>query len=211
MSMEPRRATAAEVYQSIKADILRGVFLAGERLDPRGLAEMTASSASTVHMVLGRLAVEHLLLSLPGEGFHMPFLNEAALRGTYRWMCKIAHVALDLAVEDPIDDARGSPPTIIVAKNDPDVLATEQFFACLAARTEIADVKFAMAQTNDRLHALRRLEKRLIPDGLSEIKAMSTLLAQEEHSALRSALEQYRDRRLAHVPELVRLRHRVRQ
>ena len=211
MSMEASRAAAADVYHWVKAAVLKGEFLAGERLDPRGLAKKIGASPSTVHTVLGRLAAEHLLLSLPGEGFHMPFLTEDVLRSAYRWMYALSLTALDLAGDDPAHELQGPTPTSPLVDDDPDVLATERFFNSLAARTENHDVRIAMAQTNDRLHALRRLEKHVLPDRMAEIDAMCGLLGRNEHDALRDALACYRDRRLVHVPELVRLRHRVRQ
>lgn len=208
--MEQPRAATAHVYQAIKALILRGAFLAGERLDPKHLAARTEASPSTVHMVLGRLASEHLLLSLRGEGFHMPFINEDALRSAYRWMYALSLMALDLAVEDPAHELQGPIPANPFIDDDPDVHATERFFNALAAGAENRDVWIAMAQTNDRLHALRRLEKLVLPEGPAEIHALCELLDRRDYEALRAALARYRDRRLAHVGELVRLRHRVR-
>ncbi|WP_262423158.1 hypothetical protein [Brevundimonas denitrificans] len=83
------------------------------------------------------------------------------------------------------------------------VARTEALFDAIAALPEIAECGEAMAHANDRLRAVRRLEGYVIAGREAELASLYA--AANEPDRLVSALEAYRDRRLAVVPDLMRL------
>lgn len=192
-------------YHQIKAWVTGGRFLPGERLHPPRLKEDTGASLTTIYNALRRLAIERLVETGPHEGFHALADTEAQLRGLYRWVCALTILAVRNAA--PVIGGAHIESAPAEADTDSDmVVRTEAFHDAIAALPEIAECREAMAHASDRLRAVRKLEGYVIAEREGELAALQT--ATGEPDRLVALLEAYRDRRLAAVPDLMRLRAR---
>lgn len=203
--MDDEEMIGERAYRAIKARVIGGAFRPGERLEPSRLKDETGASLTTVYSALRRLAAERLVVSSRSEGFHAPVLTEGQLRGSYRWACALAVLAVDNAAPaiGPPQQARGPIP----APEGADIVRrTEALFGWIAALPEIEEFETAMAHANDRLRAVRRLEAYLIGDMDKELEVMSAAVGDPQRLIARLAA--YRDRRLLLVPDLARLRTR---
>jgi DNA-binding GntR family transcriptional regulator len=187
-------------YRTIKALVTGGELRAGTRLAPEQLKEVADASLTTTYNALRCLVVERLIDGSPSEGFHMPALTDAALRGRYGWACDVAIMAVRaaapaIAPDEPIEHT---------ARPAHLILATETLFALIAALPEIFEYRAAMAQANDRLRPLRRYEPALLDDLGAELAELDAARRGPDPQAIIAALHRYRDRRLPLAGELMR-------
>jgi len=202
--MDHEPSIGGRVYQALKARVTSGEFRPGQRLDPPRLAKETDASLTTIYNALRHLAVEHLVASPRNEGFHVPMVTEIQLRGTYQWICALACLGVTNAAPAIGSAAHPPPPPL---PSDGDITArTEALFSALAALPEIDEFREAVAAANDRLRAVRQLERYLFPDLGEELAALIDAYAEPDRIV--PLLRTYRDRRVAAVPNLVRLRIR---
>ena len=188
--------TMARVYQALKARVMAGEFAAGERIDPARLSAELAASATPIREALHRLAGERLVESWSQEGFRQPFLTEAGLRDLYGWSEDLLRMLFRAAERHGLASAPVTGPTGNYAA------ATAALFAQAAALSPNLEHRAAIASLNERCHALRLAEARLLPDAWEELEAFSLLLAAPRWTELRRWSGRYHAARLRRVPEL---------
>jgi DNA-binding transcriptional MocR family regulator len=202
--MDDQASIGGRAYQALKARVTSGEFRPGERLEPPRLVQEIDASLTTIYNALRHLAVERLVESHRSGGFHIPRVTEVQLRGTYHWICSLACLAVDNAAP-AIGGARRPWSPFVPA--DADVTTrTELLFDEMAALPEVDEYREAMGQANDRIRPVRRLETHVLPDLESEFAQL--IEAASEPERLNRLLAEYRDRRVAAVPDLARLRIR---
>ena len=87
-------ATAERVHEALKARIMGREFRPGDRLDPAILAVPLASSVTPVRDALHLLTGEDLVETRTGDGFHVPALDEPALKDLYDWSAELVALAI---------------------------------------------------------------------------------------------------------------------
>ncbi|WP_328643974.1 GntR family transcriptional regulator [Amycolatopsis sp. NBC_00348] len=88
-----------DVYEWLRADILGGVLVPGERLKFRPLCARYSASVSLVREVLSRLAEQGLVRASPQVGFQVTPISEADLRDLTVTRVDIEGLALRRSVE----------------------------------------------------------------------------------------------------------------
>lgn len=147
--------TMARVYQTLKARVMAGEFAPGERIDPARLSAELAASATPIRDALHRLAGERLVETWQHEGFRQPIVTEAGLRDLYDWSDEIVRLVLRAVERRPAVTQgyqAGDP-------EEPPAIALFEWFATLSVNHEH---RAAMGSLNDRCHALRILEAKLL-------------------------------------------------
>ncbi|WP_191229012.1 GntR family transcriptional regulator [Aurantiacibacter xanthus] len=184
------------VYSGLKQMLREGRRSPGARLDPAALADELAASITPVRDALYRLTGERMV-DAAGEGFQVPLLTEPDLRDLYAW-----NLQLLLAAPRPVD-----PPVGNTAAGLPASIAERAagIFAGIARLSGNCEQLAAIHALNDRLHAVRIGEEHWFNDCGDELAA----LAQAESREIRVLLGRYHRRRIAAVPELLRLRYRA--
>jgi DNA-binding GntR family transcriptional regulator len=81
--MGERTLLAEQVYQRIRADLLRGHIRPGERLTEEWAADHYAASRTPVREACRRLAEEGLLTHRPRRGYRVPPINEQEIEELY--------------------------------------------------------------------------------------------------------------------------------
>lgn len=201
--MDDQATIGGRVYQALKARVTSGEFRPGQRLDPPRLVKEADASLTTIYNALRHLAAERLVDSPRNEGFHIPTVTEVHLRGTYQWACSLAC----LSVKNAAPAFGGAPLARPSIPDQADITTrTEALFAALAELPEIDEFREAMDQANDRLRASRRLEVHVLTDLDAELANLVDATTAPDQ--LVPLLAEYRDRRIAAVPELARLRIR---
>ena len=193
--------TSERVYETLKGQLLRGVFHPGGRLDPAMLSVALSSSVTPVRDALNQLTGEGLVETRTGEGFHRPHLTAPDLQDLYRW----AEQVMTLAVRGwPRDSARGdvdAPPGLDGAER------AAALFLEIGRRSGNLEHGRAIAAINDRLHAVRMVEALALGDDATEMDAIAACLESDRRMLLRLVGGYFRRRaRLAH--EIVRAAYR---
>jgi len=194
--------TAERIYEALKAYVLRGAFRPGARLDPAALAERLDSSVTPVRASLNVLVGEGLVESGTGEGFHVPLLDEPALKDRYAWNAEILVLVLRRARNpgagflSPIETGNAA------------VRAAGLFLAIARWSPNLEHAR-AIALMNDRLHAVRVAESGVL-DGIdAELDAIAGAVERSEAAQLRPLLSRYHRRRARATAAILRQLYRM--
>lgn len=87
-------ATAERVHEALKRRIMGREFRPGDRLDPAVLAAPLSSSVTPVRDALHLLTGEGLVETRTSGGFHIPALDEPALKDLYDWSAELLALAI---------------------------------------------------------------------------------------------------------------------
>jgi len=186
-------------YGGLKQMLREGRAPPGSRLDPAALSATLVASVTPVRDALHRLAGERLVTAT-SDGFHVPALSEPDLRDLYAWN----HQLLLLALRASRQSRAGFLPTPSQEAHPADMV--EALFAAIGRAANNREQLLAIEGVNDRLHAVRRAELRVL-DRIDE--ELADLIAADLR-ALRSLIGRYHRRRIAAAPELVRALYRQR-
>jgi DNA-binding GntR family transcriptional regulator len=194
--------TAERIYEALKASVLRGVFRPGARLDPAVLAEQLDSSVTPVRASLNVLVGEGLVETGTGEGFHMPLIDEPALKDRYAWNAEILAVALR--------KVRPQPTVASVAKEIGNSAArTAALFLGIARWSSNMEHARAADRMNDRLHAARVAEAGVLPDIAGELDEITRAVESSDAVQLRPMLTRYHRRRIRSTAAILRQLYRM--
>ncbi len=193
--------TSERVQDALRRAVLEHRFRPGERLDPGPLAATLASSVTPVREALYVLAGEGLVETRTSDGFHLPQLDEPALRDRYRWNGQLARLAIGSrdGRSAPLGDGEPPEPADIAA-------ATMARIAQLSGNIELHR---AMASLNARLHPARTVETEIFPDVLKELAQIRAALAADDRPALRGLVAAYCRRRERAAAAILRLLYRA--
>ncbi len=193
--------TSERVYEALKRRLLSGAMLPDEKLEPAVLAAELNSSVTPVRDVLHRLSGERLVESRPSDGFHLPHVNEPALRDLYAWNAQV----LQLIVRSwPRGVATPS-----VAPLPADLgRATRSFFALFASRSGNIEHLAQIESVSDRLAAVRDAEPRVIQDTEAELRSLALDFDHADAGQIAKRVAAYHRRRIRAVPAIVRALYR---
>lgn len=194
--------TAGRVYDALRAIILNHGFRPGDRLDAALLAEQLAASVTPVRDALNTLTGEGLVESRRAGGFHLPPLDEPALKDMYAWEAQILRLALKDAqlvpAEPPSDRHRHS-----YAERVSDAVGA------VAGGSSNGEHVRAVGRLGARLHAVRTLEETVIEEAQSELARIEGALDQADRVELRRLWQAWYHRRIGAAARLVRAAYRT--
>lgn len=174
-------------YQALKERLLAGHWPAGFRLDTARLADDLGVSKSPVRDSLNRLAGEHLVEFEPGQGYHVPRLDERRLLDLYDLNLLLIFGALRDGI---VPLATGAP-----VDREPAILAA-WCFSRIGQLSGNAELLAAILGMNDRLAPARHLEAVLIADPMADLIALEVALtAGVDGSIIRQIVTQYHELR----------------
>ena len=185
-------------YDTLKWRLMNGVFPSGQRLEAARLADDIHVSVTPVRDVLNRLTGEKLVVSVPGDGFYVPTLDEGALRDLLDWNMHLALHALhsgensnhQLVAEDGgLSD--------IVDRAD-------LFFRSLTAGLENGEFIRAMDSVSDRLHTMRMHDQTVLGGTEEELNAMEKAFATGDIRETAKRIRIYHHRRRAKLTAYMR-------
>lgn len=202
MNSEP---ISKRVYDAIKRRILSRVYRPGERLDPALLAQTVSSSITPVRDALNLLTGQGLVETGTSEGFHIPHIDEPALKDLYGLNLEILALSIRAWPRD---------------RHSPSVSDEEEFgsnpVSAIAAlgngiawRSTNAEHSRAVKSLNDRLSAIRIVEPSVIEPVAGEIDSIDAALQGNDDHGLRRLLLDYHRRRQRKAAEIVRAYYRL--
>jgi DNA-binding GntR family transcriptional regulator len=194
--------TAERIYEALKAYVLRGIFRPGARLDPAVLADQLNSSVTPVRAGLNMLTGEGLVETGTGEGFHIPLIDEPALKDRYAWNAEILAIALRKARTHPV--AR---PEAEEAGNSAVRAAT--LFLEIGRWSPNHEHARAISLMNDRLHAARVAETGVLGDIDGELDELADATGRCDGTALRPMIARYHRRRSRSAAAILRQLYRM--
>ncbi|MCA1196501.1 GntR family transcriptional regulator [Sphingomonas sp. R647] len=183
-------------YAALKTILREGRLAPGHRLEAVRLADEIGVSMTPVRDALNRLVGEQLVEASAGDGFHVPRYSEAELRNLYEWHAALVTLAIRTArtLPDPDDLA-------VVLATRSHAEAAAMGFELLANTTANRELRTAILNAGDRLHAFRRLEHIALPLPAAEIAAAITPGPDQ-----RAAIRRYHVARMRAAPKLLEAR-----
>lgn len=194
--------TAERIYEAVKAHVLRGAFRPGARLDPAVLADRLGSSVTPVRAGLNMLVGEGLVETGTGEGFHLPLIDEPALKDRYAWNAEILALLLRKVGTPATDSA-------IREETGNTAVRTASLFLGIARRSPNLEHRRAICVMNDRLHAARVAEAGIL-DGIdAELDEIAAAAARRDAMRLRPAISRFHRRRIRSAAAILRQLYRM--
>lgn len=197
--------TSERVHDAIRRRILERAFHPGERLDPARLAQDLASSITPVRDALHVLAGRGLVATGTGEGFHIPHIDEPALKDLYAWNLEVLLLAVRSWGRSAAFSGDGGPGD---KASDPD-RSIASLGLGIARRSANAEHMRAVRLLNDRLQPLRVVEAMAIEPVEGEMEGLDTALAENDDTPLRRLLLDYHRRRQRKAADIVRAFYRA--
>jgi DNA-binding GntR family transcriptional regulator len=196
--------TAERVYEALKRRIMEHGFRPGDRLDPAMLAETLSSSVTPVREALHRLTGEGLVDTRTSEGFHLPAIDEPALKDLYGWTNDVLLLAVRgwSRARVPVITSSG------VARSG-SANWTAAIFLSIAERSSNSEHGRAVLSLNARLHAVRSVEPQVLDVVDAEIASIAEAVAGEEAERIRRLVSAYHKRRRRSAAALVRALYRT--
>lgn len=201
-------ATAERVYDALKSRIMTHEFRPGDRLDPGILAASLAASVTPVRDALHRLTGEGIVETRSAGGFHIPALDEPALKDLYNWSSEL----LTLAIRTwPRGEAV---PTAVSPSGRGDTARHAGLvFLGIARRSANSEHARAVGRLNARLHPVRCIEPRVLADTEAEleglVEAFQSAINDGRRDRLIRVCTAYHNRRRRGAAQIVRARYRI--
>ena len=197
-------ATAERVHEVLKARIMGREFRPGDRLDPAVLAAPLGASVTPVRDALHLLTGEGLVETRTSGGFHVPALDEPALKDLYDWSAELLALATrrwprpmdGVAAPDSSDDR-------------PIAVRTGEVFLAIARGSPNGEHAQAVDRLNARLHAVRSVEPHVLGGADAELAAVARAATEGERDLLSRLNTSYHRRRRRSAAEIVRAVYRV--
>jgi len=194
-------------YGALRKRLLVGHWPPGFRLEAVRLAEDLGVSITPIRDSLNRLTGERMIVSVPGDGFHVPMPDEADLIDLIGWHRLITFAAVQNwgAKEHPGDAVIGA---------DHYVDRSGRLFAIIASWSANQELEWALANAAARLGPFRALEPANLPGANEDLAAIEAAMIHRDSNTLLGLLAGYHARRAAIAGRLVhaarsinRLRH----
>lgn len=192
-------ATAERVYDAVKRRVLTGAYRPGERIEVAALAEALDSSNTPVRDALHLMVGERLVETRAGDGFHLRHLDVALLHDLYAWNAQV----LLLSLRGLASRHAERPATVDPKSDDPGDVTGEQFAAVARRGGNIEHLR-EIQSINDRLHAARLADSKVIADWHDEIRAIAAKIEANDVAALRHLIISYHRRRQRLAIEILR-------
>ena len=201
--------TSERVYEGLRQRILAREFRPGDRLDPSALAEVLNSSVTPVRDALHNLTGAGLVETRTSEGFHLPHIDEPGLQDLYAWNAEILSLALrsGRAAAEPAVSRLKFDDMMAAAGGDL-ATASAELFAGIAERSSNIEHHRAVRSANDRLHAARHAESRVLSGIDEELAALCEGLDEGAAAEHRKLITAYHRRRRRAAAEIVRSLYR---
>lgn len=173
-----------------------GAWPWGFRLESRKIADMLSTSITPVRDSLHRLVGEGMVSFAPGQGFHVPRMNETELRELF----ELNLILLLAAIDSSLQRSPVRSPDIACPDDAP------KLFLKLARMSDNTALVANVSALNDRLHQFRHCEQILFQDLDLEFSDM-LFFAEDENSIseLRILITGYHDRRSNEAAGFIRL------
>lgn len=203
--MAPDANARERIYSSIREDLQRGLYPPGARIDIQRIADQNHSSVTPVREVLARLSGEALVQPQRHGGFRAMHLDAPGLDGLYRWnaLVLVGATHLDvttIAVQMPVSIRPGTTGESAAAG----AVLVADIFLSLATATRNRDVERAVALGNTRLAYVRLVEGNVLRRLPEEIANLAVQAANQDIPGLRRSILSYHQRRISHLPELMK-------
>ncbi len=198
-------ATAERVYDVLKRRIMDHEFRPGERLDPAALADTLASSVTPVRDALHVLTGEGLVETRTSDGFHLPHIDEPALKDLYAWNGDVLVYAIRAwpkACGGMMEDTKTVEPIPVLD-------AVGDLFARIAGRSANAEHARAIASLNARLQAARTVEMHIFNDIRLDFSAIGDAFEIDDRHTLRRLIMLFHRRRQKAAAVIVRALYRI--
>jgi DNA-binding GntR family transcriptional regulator len=190
------------IYHDVRDLVMGREASPGTRLDPAVLAKQLNSSTTPVREALNRLVGERLVETRTSTGYHLPLLDEPALKDLIGWSAEILALSLK-RVTGSIETAAAAAQSSAY----PDRVAAA--FSAMARAAGHAEYGPAIGQANAKLHAIRLGEPETFGDSEIELSHMIDAMRTDRLDDLKKLVQSYHRRRQRHAAELLRRRYRA--
>lgn len=185
-------------YDALRRRLLGGAWPSGYRLEAARLALEFDVSITPVRDCLNRLTGEKLVHSSPGDGFHVPRLDETDLCAMLDWH----HALIRLALKWEGAQER----TMLLPKGYNGIATrTALLFASAAGLADNDELEMAISSITARLNRFRLRENEVLADATEELDAIESCIRVGGRAELLDMIDNYHLRRRGVASRLVRL------
>lgn len=181
-------------------------FRPGERLDPASLADSLSSSVTPVRDALHILTGERLVETRASDGFHVPQIDEPALKDLYEWNHEVLLTAMRAAQRSRLTS--GSTHSLPSPGGDT-ADRTGDIFDLIGSLSTNVEHRGAIRSLNARLHAVRTIEPVVLGDVEAEIEPLAQAVVGRAWSEARHLTLSYHRRRRRAAAQLLRALYRA--
>ncbi|RMB07673.1 GntR family transcriptional regulator [Eilatimonas milleporae] len=199
------------VYDAIKAMVITHELGPGARIRLEPLADRLRVSNTPVREALIQLAAERVISDMPKAGFFTKDISEAETRDLYRLGQHLLDWSLAAATRNRQIPGLLKPPKLFdIGDRLADLPAgsivemMDDLFNHIARQSGNADIVHMTGNINDRTHYIRLQECTLVEDMATDVAALCALYYARELKALRPALNDFHEKRLALLPDVIR-------
>lgn len=194
--------TSERIYDEIRDLVTSRKIRPGLRLDPRAIAKQLNSSTTPVREALNRLVGERLVETRTSTGYHLPLIDEPALKDLIGWSADILVLAVR-RVSGTMPPAGLLP---ALSSTYPERVAA--LFSAIVKASGHAEYLGAIDQASASLHAVRLGEPEIFDDLDLELEALNSAMLKEPLDELKRLLQAYHRRRQKVAADLLRRRYR---
>lgn len=189
------------IYQELRQEVLGGQVRPGQKIDIEALAKKYRFSSLPIRLLVNRMIGERVVELTPHDGYAIPSAKERRIREVHKWNRRILLMALETAMAEEPD--RVFPPLEL---DESDVVAaTEALFLAIAEFSDMDETRYAVANVNDRLRPIRRLDTGPLIDHPAELQAFKAAWEAHNLKLLHRLVRKYHHRRLELVSQFVAL------
>lgn len=190
------------IYEDLRDLVTRRETKPGIRLDPGVIAKQLNSSTTPVREALNRLVGERLVETRTSTGYHLPLIDEPALKDLIGWSGEILALAIRRITTSLVGAAELPGP----ASTYPDRIGA--VFAAIVRASGHVEYIPAIAQANARLHAVRLGEHESFDDLETELGGLVSAMREDSLGDVKRLVQTYHRRRTRVAAELLRRRYR---
>ena len=154
-----------------------------------------------LHVLTG----EGLVETRTSDGFHIPQIDEPALKDLYAWNKEVIVLAIRGWPKIRLDVGSVASRREVVPLAD----AVQDLFTVIADQSTNPEHARTVASLNARLHAPRTVESYMIDDITGELSTIRDALDADDRHALRQLTTRYHRRRQRAAAEIVRALYRI--
>ncbi|WP_339865493.1 GntR family transcriptional regulator [Paremcibacter congregatus] len=209
-------AESNRVYGSIKTMIMEHELPLGKRILVEPLADGLGVSNTPVREVLIHLAAERMIRDVPKAGFFTKEISGMEIQSLYVLNLALLDLSLSYIREAASGPGMMKPPKFcddageLCARTPAEyVHILNQVFVHMARQSGNLEILHGVKNVNDRTYYIRLQECQLMPTWKDELKNICGLYDQKDIAGLRQALQEYHDKMITFLPELLLLLRRA--
>lgn len=200
------------VYNSIKTLIMTQELAPGERIRLESLADQLYVSNTPVREALIQLAAQRMVNDVPNTGFFVKEISESEMLD----LCTVNHLMLewslrtirtDIQIPSLLEPPKAFDTSKYNIGNTPHscVAILDELFTHIARQSGNSEIVHSVQNIGERTHFMRVKESELVSGFNEEVSGLCKVYYQRDITRLLQILNEFHDKRISLMPDIIRL------